>query len=539
MSHRVNRPSLILIPFILAASLLIVPSIPLAHAATGLVCVATGGAATSCPGSPPTIANLAAGSNVTISVFIQNSDPMGGYDIYVKTDNTILNPVSAQFGPLIPTRFASIRCINNISVEGTCTLGTANGQGVVEMSTIESSGQNECLGQPTCSGLAFNITYNVVSGSGTTPINYPKSTGCTSSTTDPTDCVLVFDNVGNTLSENIQAATYGAAAVAPSLVSVVNGIDGQIYWSPFVSGAWGAWQSLGGNSPSPPTLCASSATSTELVVRGVEGAIYHRTFSGTSWSASWDKNPTGTTIDQPACVVLGTTLHVAVRGATGEIFATTFDLSAHTWAASWTDLNGFSPSAPALAASSSANRVDLVVRGTNDLIYHKAFTGGAWAAAWDTSNRLPIPDKTVATPAIVDDGSSMHIVVVGEESSLYYASLTFTGTWSAYTNLQGSTPITPSLIIDASNALHLVVLGFDQHVYAKSKPSAGAFDATWSSAGGIVKNKPAAVMLGTSVAVVATGFDSRLWYNTQSGTTWAGWVNMNGASAQSPGLSTP
>jgi len=191
---------------------------------------------------------------------------MGGFDIYVKTDNTVLNPTAAVFGPLIAHPSSSIRCINNVGVEGACTLGTANAPGVVEMETIESTGVNECFGQASCSGLAFNITYTVQASSGTTPIAYPKAAGCTSGTADPTDCVLVFDSIGNILVETIQAGTYGAAAAATSLVSVVSGTDGNLYWSPF-SGTWGTWQPLNGQSPSAPSLCASGTSTSELVIQ--------------------------------------------------------------------------------------------------------------------------------------------------------------------------------------------------------------------------------------------------------------------------------
>src|SRR6266496_3124790 len=136
------------------------------------------------------------------------------------------------------------------------------------METIDSSGTNACFGQPTCSGLAFNITYSVQTSTGTTPINYPKSAGCTSSTADPTDCVLVFDNIGNVLTETVQTATYGAAA-APSLVSVVVGTDGALYGSSY-TGTWGPFTSLQGSSPSAPSLCTSSPTTVELVVRGTD-----------------------------------------------------------------------------------------------------------------------------------------------------------------------------------------------------------------------------------------------------------------------------
>ena len=531
-----------MLPLLLAVGLF-VPSTVLRSAQaqlTGLVCITATSTATSCPASPPSINAPAVGQNLTIGVFIQNSDAMGGFDIYVRDDQTFLNPRSAALGPLIATPTSTIVCINGLSVVGACTVNSANGPGVVEVSTLESAGSNECGGISPCSGMAFSITYTVVSSPTSTPLDYPTHPACgTSSVANPPNvCVLVSDAFGTTLSENIQTATVAGAA-PPTLVSVVNGIDGNLYWSPF-TGSWNTWQPLNGQSPSPPTLCASSPSSTELVVRGTDNQVYHKTFSGSSFAATWDNSPGGVTIDQPACAVLGTTLYVVVRGATGEIWATTFNLSTHTWAAAWTDLLGFSPSAPALAATSSLNRLDLVVRGTDDQIYHKAFTSGAWAASWDTSNRTPIPDKTVTTPAILSDGSNLHVVVVGEDYSLYYVTRSLaSGTWSTYTNLVGSSPTTPSLLVDPAGTLHLVVLGFDQHVYAKAKPSAGAFDAAWSNAGGITKNRPAAVMLGSNVAVVATGFDSRLWYNTQTSGTWSGWVNMNGAAAQSPGLSTP
>src|SRR5207247_2607910 len=174
-----------------------------------------------------------------------------------------------------------------------------------------------------------------------------------------------------------------------------------------------------------------------------------------------------------------------------------------TRAATCTDIGRFCPSAPALAATPGLNRVDLVVRGGNDQIYHKAFTSGAWAAAWDTSNRIPVPDKTLAAPAIVSDGSILHLVVIGTEANLWYATLSFAGTWSTWTSLAGSSPVTPTLIVDSAGALHLVVQGQDGAVYAKSKPSGGSWSATWSSAGGLTGGTPAATMLGSTVTVVA------------------------------------
>ncbi len=180
-----------------------------------------------------------------------------------------------------------------------------------------------------------------------------------------------------------------------------------------------------------------------------------------------------------------------------------------------------------------------MVRGTDNQIYHKAFTSGTWAATWDTSNRQPVADKTIGTPAIVSDGTQLHVVVIGSEGNLYYATLSFAGVWSTYQSLAGSTFATPVLVIDSANTLHLVVTGTDHAVYDKAKPSGGSWDATWTSAGGIVSGTPAVTTIGTTVRIVVQGADARLWYNTLSGTTWSGYVNMNGAASLAPGLSTP
>ena len=103
---------------------------------------------------------------------------MGGFDIYVRVNNTLLHPVSASLGTLIANPTLTDICINGVATTGSCTLNTANGPGVVEVTTIESTGTNECGGISPCSGLAFTITYSVVGSTFGTPIFYPSSAGC-------------------------------------------------------------------------------------------------------------------------------------------------------------------------------------------------------------------------------------------------------------------------------------------------------------------------------------------------------------------------
>jgi alpha-galactosidase len=179
-----------------------------------------------------------------------------------------------------------------------------------------------------------------------------------------------------------------------------------------------------------------------------------------------------------------------------------------------------------------------VVQGFDKGIYHKAFLTGAWAATWD-SPATPNIAATIATPAVVSNANSLQIVVRGTNSELYYASLTFTGTWSGFTDLIGSSLIAPTLVIDSAGTLHLVVRGVDNVVYEKAKTATGSWDATWSSAGGGTLNQPAVVMLGSNVVVVASGDNNQPFYNTFSGTTWSGWISMTGATTLNPSLAIP
>ncbi len=207
MNYCLNKRLFFLIPIVLSA-LMFVPSIPKAHAATGLVCI-TSTTATGCPASPPAFGPVVVGTTFTVGVFIQGSDAMGGFDIYVKADTAVLNATGADLGPLIVNPALTSICVNGVAQTGACTVQAANGPGVVEATTIENTGGNECGGLSPCSGMAFFINYTVVGSALTTGLSYPTAAGCAvSSVSSPVNvCVLVADSLGTALPENVQGAS--------------------------------------------------------------------------------------------------------------------------------------------------------------------------------------------------------------------------------------------------------------------------------------------------------------------------------------------
>src|SRR5438876_4829077 len=220
LNCRLNKRFILLLPLLLIGSIFVGSTvIPRAHALTGTVCITASATATSCPASAPSLGPITPGQNFTVGVFIQGSDAMGGFDIMVQANSAFLNPRTAALGPLIASPSLTSICVNGSSAPpagtGACTVGYPNGPGAVEVTTIESSGGNECGGISPCSGMAFTITYSVMGSTPSTPISYPIAAGCsTSSVSSPANvCVLVDDNTGTTLSESIQGATVTQAAV--------------------------------------------------------------------------------------------------------------------------------------------------------------------------------------------------------------------------------------------------------------------------------------------------------------------------------------
>src|SRR5207244_4942959 len=108
----------------------------------------------------------------------QGSQAIAGFDIYVAANYSLLHPTSAALGPLIASPSLTSICVNGVAVSGQCAVGTANGPGVVEVTTIDGRGVNECGNVSPCSGLAFTVTYSIVGASSGTPIFYPISSGC-------------------------------------------------------------------------------------------------------------------------------------------------------------------------------------------------------------------------------------------------------------------------------------------------------------------------------------------------------------------------
>jgi hypothetical protein len=362
---------------------------------------------------------------------------------------------------------------------------------------------------------------------------------------------------------------YVLVGVAPVLalvttlnIAVARGTNNGVYAASYNSpGVWSSWQSLGGSTPSPPGICdAEGFGVVYLVVRGMDNGIYVNGWTGGSGWAGWSSPPGGgKTIDQPACAYLDGFLHVVVRGMNNELYW-------NSWAGLWTgwvDLHGKSASAPVLV-STTPDRIDLVVQGMDNGIYHKTYTGsppsGTWSS-WNSPGGATSSRPAAAFWMQIDCLSGcveydvLHLVVRGTDNNVYSNSFLIDGInphWGTWLSLKGKTGSAPTVASYANGCTssstmdchwidELAVRGTDNAVYHATLYYGWS---GWDSPGGSISNSPALAyvpgMLPNQFLLLVEGSSPshNLYSNTvtASGSTWSTYSSVGGATISDPAL---
>jgi hypothetical protein len=224
----------------------------------------------------------------------------------------------------------------------------------------------------------------------------------------------------------------------------VRGTDNAIYHNRFNGIAWTGYTRLGGASPSRPALAAGPNGRLELVVRGTDNGIYHNRFDGVSWSSFAAVG--GRTVDAPALASRSTGVDLAVRGIDNGVYHNRFTAGPGTWSG-FVAVGGATLSPPALVGSMQSippGRLDLVVRGTDSGIYHNHFDATSW------TGYVAIPGATIARPALAANPGTgsltpgrLDLVVRGSDDGIYHSQ--FNGAWSPFVALPGRMLSEPAL----------------------------------------------------------------------------------------------
>jgi hypothetical protein len=224
-------------------------------------------------------------------------------------------------------------------------------------------------------------------------------------------------------------------------------------------------------------------------------------------------------------------LELVVRGTDNGVYHNTFDGAAWT---GWTFVGGFTLNRPALVSVPNGG-LELVVRGTDSGIYHNRFNGTTWTGF------VNIPGLTNDAPALAATATTLDLVVRGVDSGIYHNRFPFAApAWAGFVAVGGATVHTPALVASGiGTQLDLVLRGSDSGIYHNH------FDGTaWTGyvpLTGFTLARPAltANQVPGVLDLVVRGIDGSIYHAHYDGTSWSGFVGLGGLMLSEPALVTP
>jgi alpha-galactosidase len=202
--------------------------------------------------------------------------------------------------------------------------------------------------------------------------------------------------------------------------------------------------SLGATATASPALVRVDDTHATALVRGSDGAIWSNTLAGTTWGTTWTSlgGPTsGQILGQPAAYgSTGGRIDLFVRGTDNVTYQRTF--SSGSWG-SWTSLGGTVTDAPTVAFTSPTSWT-LFARGSDGQIWDRTNSSSTWSSI-GSPNSVP----TYGRPSAVTDASGTYVAVRASDDSIWWRVRNTSGTWGSWTSIGGTVSGSPTLLATA------------------------------------------------------------------------------------------
>jgi hypothetical protein len=153
----------------------------------------------------------------------------------------------------------------------------------------------------------------------------------------------------------------------------VRGSDNALWHKWFAGGSWSGWESLGGALTSDPSAVGWDWSQIFVFAKGTQDTlIYKRWNSSTGWSQVWESQggwlasaPDSAHWDRDRIHYV----HVFAVGGYSNLYQNTWNSRGNAWTG-WNTLGGTVTADPG-AVSWSVGRIDVFVRGTDNVMYHK------------------------------------------------------------------------------------------------------------------------------------------------------------------------
>jgi serine protease AprX len=192
---------------------------------------------------------------------------------------------------------------------------------------------------------------------------------------------------------------------------------------------------------------------------------------------------------------------------------------APTWSA-WQSLGGTCLRGPG-TASWGADRLDVMVVGTDSALWHKYWDGAAWKGWYSQGGVCASP------PALASWGPDrLDAFVIGTDRAVWQKYWDPSG-WHGFYSLGGVCFEGVGAASWGPNRLDVFVIGSDSAVWQKYWDPSGWHG--WYSLGGVCLSAPAAVSWGPNrLDVFVIGSDHALWHKYYDTSGWHGWYSLGG-----------
>lgn len=271
-----------------------------------------------------------------------------------------------------------------------------------------------------------------------------------------------------------------------------------------------------------PGAASWGSTRLDVFSRGYgdDASTYRRWWDGSTlppgpWSNAVSLG--GSTSSSPAVIAPTTNrLELYVRGLDNLVWQRRYDGT--TWS-NWSGLGGMTYASPAASARRGTSIVDLFIRGTDNAIYQRSRNGSTWSPGW-VSIGAPSGGATSAPAAVSNSSGRIDVFVRGGDSAIWRR--TWTTSWGAWTSMGGGTTSAPAVTSRGENRLDLFVRGTDGQIWRRYNDGAGW--SGWSSLGGVTFSSPAAVAASSNrLDVWARGPGAALQHKVWTPSGWSGW----------------
>jgi subtilisin family serine protease len=244
---------------------------------------------------------------------------------------------------------------------------------------------------------------------------------------------------------------------------------GQMEYNPFTTPAgWGGWGSLSlpnGTQPieGSPAVISRNKDGRDIFVTGTNRQLYYRNYqTGQGWGPwYWIQGPIGFVGSPAATVRPDNGFDVVVRGADNVIYQRTYAQSTG-WSA-WKGVGappGGATSAPAIATRFNQAYVDVMVRGGNGSIWHRAYGNGAWSS-W-----VDLGGASASSPALTATRNTynLYLFVRRADNQIWYRRLPPYSAWSAWSSLGGGFVGDPAATSRSLETVDVFGVGADNRI---------------------------------------------------------------------------